>query len=291
MIKFDVVIYHGGCPDGITSAWCFYNLNTECEFLPYRYGQLPPNVVGKNVAIVDFSFNRETMEQLIRDAKYLVVLDHHKSAKEALNDLNSENSHIVFDMERSGAQISWDYCYPNQKRPWFVEYVADRDLWKHELPNTKEISEAMHYNNYFNFEKLTNLFNSDNYETDVNFLATNGKLLLEIKKKNCDYYTSQAKMTRFKVTDSEYLVAMACVPRDIRSDVCNQIAQTYDCDFAGSYWYDFQSKEWWISFRATNDNYDLSKITAMLPNGGGHPKAAGFTIYPPQNLETYFENV
>ena len=46
---------------------------------------------GRNVAILDFSFNGETMKELIRRANSVVVLDHHVSAKENLASLPDKN--------------------------------------------------------------------------------------------------------------------------------------------------------------------------------------------------------
>ena len=290
---YDIVIYHGNCPDGFTRAWVFWEQRgQDAEYLPYRYGQDPPDVTGKTVAIVDFSFPRDVLVKMASQAKYLVVLDHHKSAERELDDLKLDNCDIIFDMDRSGAQIAWDYLNI-EPRPWFVDYVADRDLWRHELPMTREISEALFFDGYYgDFEKLHNLF-MDRWSIGErrSELAERGKVLLEYKNKESQIYANSAKPTILTVGDREYRVNLTACPRMYRSDVGNIICSTHVCDFAGVYWYDFYTQEWWVSFRAASDSpLDLSNITKMLPNGGGHPKAAGFTIYGSkgENLYTYF---
>ena len=57
-----------------------------------------------HVFMIDFSYQRPVMEQLLADVATLTVLDHHKSAQE---DLDGLGGFIEFDMERSGAMMAW----------------------------------------------------------------------------------------------------------------------------------------------------------------------------------------
>ena len=290
--QFDTIIYHANCPDGFTSAWAFWQICREAaKYLPYRYGQQPPDLTGKTVAIVDFSFPRETLLRMVEQAKFLLVLDHHKSAERDLAGLDLCNrGQIIFDMNRSGAQIAWDYLFSNQ-RPWFVDYVADRDLWRHQLFQTKEISQTLFFDGYFDsFTKLDQLYASEYPDQDMTKMAERGAVLLEYKTKECEFYAQAATPTIFRVDGHMYRVNLAGCPRAYRSEVGHLISKQ-DCDFAAVYWYDYSTREWWISFRASDSSpHDLSEITSHLPNGGGHPKAAGFTIYEAkgENLHSYF---
>ena len=47
------------------------------NFLPEEQD---PDVKDKNVVILDFSFDNKTTKNLIKEAKSLIVIDHHKSA-------------------------------------------------------------------------------------------------------------------------------------------------------------------------------------------------------------------
>jgi hypothetical protein len=71
----DIIIYHGGCPDGFTSAWIFDTKYSGVTRYGYKHGDAPPDVKDKVVVIVDFSFSRQIMQQMIANSKYLVVLD------------------------------------------------------------------------------------------------------------------------------------------------------------------------------------------------------------------------
>ena len=137
-----VCIYHDKCLDGLASAAVVYGYfngpGFDIEFVPANYGDAPPDVTDKDVYIVDFSYSKETIISMAEKAKSIVILDHHKTAKEQLGDIHLANVAIRFDMSRSGAQVAWDYFNGStSERPIVIEHVADRDLWKFENPLTK----------------------------------------------------------------------------------------------------------------------------------------------------------
>ena len=75
---------------------------------------------------------------MIKDANDLLVIDHHKSAMVELHDI----SNAIFDMSKSGATLAWEFFHPGKEAPKFIQYITDRDLWKWELPYSKEFSAA-----------------------------------------------------------------------------------------------------------------------------------------------------
>lgn len=152
-MKDNLVLYHASCSDGFAAAWVMkMALGETADYKAVQYGQgLPIEVFGyKSIYIVDFSYSRQVLEGLHAQVP-VIVLDHHKTAREALEGLD----YCHFDMERSGAMMAWDYCYGTSRdsydarwssvppRPWIVDYVQDRDLWRHMLPNSKDINAAI----------------------------------------------------------------------------------------------------------------------------------------------------
>src|SRR5690606_35392260 len=130
-------IYHGGCDDGFGSAFVV-NLffAGEVDFHYGVYPQDPPDVSGRDVLLVAFSYERAVLERMASKARSIVILDHHKSAAEdlavfavhdpspgairwddvprLLRELEARNRPpviAVFDMERSGAGITWDFFF------------------------------------------------------------------------------------------------------------------------------------------------------------------------------------
>lgn len=55
-------IYHGTCMDGFTAAWVVRKaLGEGVEFYAATHGDPPPDVTGKNVIMVDFSYKRPVL--------------------------------------------------------------------------------------------------------------------------------------------------------------------------------------------------------------------------------------
>ena len=131
-----LVIYHGGgCPDGYTAAlaaWLFYS--GQAEFLGLDHGDVKtvndlPDVVGRAVYILDFSFTKELLSFIDEHAAKLVMLDHHKSAAQALTGFVCRCGVVHFDMQKSGARLAWEFFQPDAPLPDLVRYVEDRDIW------------------------------------------------------------------------------------------------------------------------------------------------------------------
>jgi len=133
------VIYHADCTDGFGAAYSAWKLlGNRAEYYACKHGTKPPDIKGKNVVILDFSFDNKTTKRMIKSANELLVIDHHKSAMVELHDIT--NTH--FDMNKSGAMLAWDFFHPGKEAPKFIQYIQDRDLWKWELPYSKEFSAA-----------------------------------------------------------------------------------------------------------------------------------------------------
>ena len=76
--------------------------------------------------LVDFCYERDDMEKLLKQSKSLTVLDHHEGVREIVESLPSH----VFDTNRSGASITWGYFHPETPLPTFLKYVEDADLFR-----------------------------------------------------------------------------------------------------------------------------------------------------------------
>src|SRR5258708_5151983 len=85
------VLYHANCPDGFTSAYIAYkHLGDKAEYIPMNYGQeldLDKIEVNEDIYILDFSFSLNAIEKLLEKTKYVILLDHHKTAEKDLMPL------------------------------------------------------------------------------------------------------------------------------------------------------------------------------------------------------------
>ena len=152
------VIYHGGCSDGFCAAWVaskFLGIGEE-SLIRAQYGYDVPEGIeaGDTVYIVDFSYPQAQLRELcnrVADGK-VILLDHHKSAQKELEGFKLANLEIVFDMERSGARITFEYFLERQhefdpvhsdvikRMETISRYVQDRDLWHWKLECSREVS-------------------------------------------------------------------------------------------------------------------------------------------------------
>lgn len=185
-------IYHANCADGLGAAWAVHRaLGDDVEFVAARYGEPSPVVteehdwqthpewsdevqctkckaqadennlpcIGRDVLIVDFSYPLPVLRAMAAEARSVLVLDHHKTAREDLEQIQSvhpdtfdykkwldpmpvgPNLAAIFDMECSGAGLAWDYLHPNivdpsnthgvkDPRPRIIDLIEDRDLWR-----------------------------------------------------------------------------------------------------------------------------------------------------------------
>lgn len=82
-------IYHANCADGFGAAWVVRQaLGAEnVEFHAGHYGKPAPDVEGRDVIIVDFSYPYELLVLLGHQARSILIIDHHKTAAEALAQL------------------------------------------------------------------------------------------------------------------------------------------------------------------------------------------------------------
>ena len=267
------VIYHADCTDGFGSAYSAWKLlGNRAEYYPRKHGQLPPDVKGKNVVILDFSFNNATTKQMIEDANELLVIDHHKSAVVELHDI----SNTIFDMNKSGATLSWEFFHPGKEAPKFIQYITDRDLWKWELPYSKEFSAAfdMVPHDFEEFEKFEDDSVFDDSVKRGSYILAYSKTVV---KKVCDKAASR------KIGNKNVLVVNSS---HWMSEIGARLAP--DCDFAMIWYYDHINKVIKVSLRAFHEKIDVSEISKRF-GGGGHKKAAGFTLPGDFKIEDLFD--
>jgi oligoribonuclease NrnB/cAMP/cGMP phosphodiesterase (DHH superfamily) len=284
-------IYHSPCVDGFGAAWVvrdFYGAG-NVDFHPGVYSQPPPDVTGRDVLIVDFSYKRPVLDQMAQSASSILILDHHKTAAEDLapfrieecgagrftyadtasmwrdfEELGRPMIAALFDMDRSGAGLTWDYFRPSVGRPLLIEHIEDRDLWKFNLPGTREIQAAL-FSFPYDFEVWDNLF-----AADVSLMAKEGEA---IERKHFKDVEELIKGTRRRMIIGGHDVPVANLPYTMSSDAGHIMAKGEP--FAACYLDTPEGRT--FSLRSSNDGTDVSEI-AKKYGGGGHRNAAGFKM-------------
>lgn len=258
-------IYHGNCADGFAGAWVVRKAFGErVDFHAGVYGAPPPEVRGRGVVLVDFSYPRNVIERLADEADYILVFDHHKSAIADLAGFQHPKVRMVLDNNRSGARIVWDFFFVANP-PQLVLHIEDRDLWRFALPGTREIAAGL-FSHPYDFELWDTLMEPDSLAS----LEADGRAIERKHQKDVD---ELLKITTRSMVIGGVTVPAANLPYTMASDAAGQLA--INMPFAATY-YD-TATERFFSLRSASDGMDVSEI-AKLYGGGGHKHAAGFRV-------------
>ncbi|EMC8696553.1 TPA: hypothetical protein NIK62_000121 [Vibrio cholerae] len=263
-----ICIYHANCCDGMGAAWVVHkalNENDDVEFIAANYQGELPEVKDAHVIIVDFSFKQDQMREIAKQANSVLVIDHHKTAQAELIPLIEQGIiHGVFDMEKSGAMLAWNYFFPNEEPPRLIEHIQDRDLWKFELVGTREIQAAL-YSYPMELELWDELM-----ETDTGKLYLEGVAIDRAHKKNVN---GLVELCSYQSSIAGFLVPTLNCNYMFASDAGNILAK--DAPFSATY----QETEGYrkYSLRSVDGGMDVSEIASKF-GGGGHKHAAGFKI-------------
>lgn len=262
-------IYHKNCADGFASAWVVWKkFGDNCEYFPGVYGKSPPDVNGKDVYLVDFSYKAEVMVGMAREAKSITVIDHHKTAMDDLFavDLNLwKNVDLNFNIKKSGARLTWEHFFPLEKIPTLIAHVEDHDLWKFDLPNTKEIIAAL-YSYKMDFNTYHFLMG-----IKTGKLVDEGIILVRKQKQDLDKFIP---LTKRMVMIGGYYVPTVNLPPSMASDAGHRLCKGHA--FAAIY-FDTESGRT-FSLRSDEDGINVGDFCKSRFGGGGHKHAAGFTV-------------
>lgn len=272
--KRPLVIYHGNCTDGFTAAWVAHRFfgPSVAEFYPAFYAQPAPECTGRDVYILDFSYKRPVMLDIMATANNVVILDHHKTAQEDLDGLVEEakeklqspaKAKIVFDMEKSGARLASEYFFPGFVS-MLVQYVEDRDLWRFRLPKSRQVNSAIH-SYEFGWETWTRLHNR--LEKSYESLATEGEAierLIKSQVRKAVYAANEIEIDGHRVLAVNATVNF--------SEVAGELAEGRP--FGAAWFIRKDGKRQW-SLRSRDGGIDVSEIAKKF-GGGGHRNAAGF---------------
>lgn len=257
-------IYHHNCADGFGAAWVVRRaLGDDVDFFPGVYQTPPPDVTGRDVIIVDFSYKRPTLIDMAARAGSILILDHHQSAAAELVDLPS-NVNTIFDMDHSGAMLAWRHFFPGEEPPQLLEHIQDRDMWRFYLEGTREIQAAV-FSYPYDFATWDLLMT-----TDIDQLYMEGEA---IERKHHKDIAEFIELAAHRMTIAGYHVPVLNAPYFWASDAGHILAKGEP--FAACY-YDVPDGRV-FSLRSTEEGCDVSKIAALF-GGGGHKHAAGFKV-------------
>lgn len=263
-MKPDLCIYHADCADGFGAAlavklYCEQK-GSEVEFVPMQYGQpITFDIHDRKVIIVDFSYPRSILEDMFKIANGMMVIDHHKTAQADLKGL----FYCVFDMNKSGAVLTWETLFPGIEIPLLFQYIQDRDLWQWKMDYSREVSAALR--SYpMDFEIWRKYLSSAKMAS----LVDDGTAILRYQIREVE----NAVKKQFNISIAGYIV-----PCLNATTLISEIGEAL-CDgspFSATY-FDTTDKRI-FSLRSNVNGIDVSTIAKKF-GGGGHAHAAGFSM-------------
>jgi oligoribonuclease NrnB/cAMP/cGMP phosphodiesterase (DHH superfamily) len=253
------ILYHNDA-DGFGAAYAAWKMfeDSAC-YIPVQYNQPIPEIPKgtKELYIVDFSYSREVCIALRKKYPVLIIIDHHKTAQEDLRAL----PYATFDMNKSGAVLTWEF-FTFEPVPEILLYVQDRDLWKFELPKSKEINAYI-----ATLPWEFNVWNSFNIHTALSI----GDAIVSFQKRQIESRLKDVTMINFGYG----LVPMVNATENI-SELGEAMCFKYpETPFSVSYADRADGKRTY-SLRSKN-GFDVS-VVAKRYGGGGHSAAAGFVV-------------
>lgn len=268
MSNVPLVISHANCWDGAAAAWVAKKFfKDECEIKFAQYGDAAPTndeVQGRTVYILDFSYPKADLERIDSVAAFLKVLDHHHTAKENLEGLDC----CQFDMTKSGCRLAWDHFFGEEDVPNSILRIEDRDLWKWQIPGSKEILATLtgQEPTIENFERF-DLSVGSRYSEDEDFLCEQGDSLLSF----FDRIYASAHKNAFYRTLLGYKVLFVQSTGVLASELGNYCAERSESSIACVF--NVKTDNVTLSFRTVN-GVDATPI-AKYYGGGGHKAACG----------------
>lgn len=293
--KPDVMLYHANCADGFGAAWAAWmKWGDEVDYRPVSYGREPPDdLAGKHVLIGDFSFKRDVLREMGKAARSIIVLDHHQTAQAdlaewAIDDITGEfwadddplksvafnDDHIgqpiaaVFDMERSGARMVWEFCHAHPV-PRLIELIEDRDLWRFNHEMTKPFGVWLRCEP-FDFERWELIAQELNDGRDCQRIMDEAQAM----QRFFDQKVAEiARLSRIGMIDGHEVPLCNCPPM-FASEVGHKLLDDNPCaPFVACY--SDQGKARGYSLRSRDDRMSVSEVARKF-GGGGHRNAAGF---------------
>ncbi len=270
-----LILYHADCDDGFGAAYAAWlSLGDGAEYQPVYYGDqiAVERLTGRQVFILDFSFSPVVLLNMAQHAANIVLLDHHKSAAEQWADVEPiANVALQFDMDRSGAQLAWDYFHSGSVRPPLIDHIGDRDLWRFALKDTKAFCAGLGL-------IPTSFASWQDAATHPEDLIAKGHTVLEVLQRQID--SALRKDLRPVTLCGHQGLATNAISNT--SEIGQAIAKrsgTFSLTFF------IKGDEAICSLRSIAP-FDVSVIATHY-GGGGHAQASGFTI----SIERFFSEI
>jgi len=277
------IFYHANCADGFLASCIARAYHAQHGLAgvvkPINYGDniAIEEFVDQDVTFLDFTPSAEILTDLHWIAAKVLVIDHHKTS-EARNGPDAKHEKL-FDLTKSGAELTWQHYYPSEPLPTIVRLVSHRDLgraWQD--PEHPDSIPSLNLHAYLmrclprDYKNWIELLNDP--EPHPECLKYGAKLRLA----DADIIAAAVERPHLLTMDGEIVPAVNGLSAELISDACNALLLRYpSAPFACS-WFIASTGRVTYSLRSRKGGLNVAELAAkMSPGGGGHPCAAGFS--------------
>lgn len=275
--KIDIVIYHSPCADGHAAAALFYFTDKTIDFYGMHPSQDTVNgtaFTNKNVVFVDIAFSIDTMKDVARHAKKVVVLDHHVTNQKTFENLSISNLRSVFDMTVAGVNLAWMFLHGEEsKMPRSMYYIGLRDVWKHETDMN-----AVYFNSAFICPKRFEDWWPYTIDQTTDILIEEGRVAYQYRQSVLINQLGNVEYTTWR----GFRIGIINVTFDWVSElgalICNKESKTT----VAILWNKKDADNYYtVSLRSHNTIGPDVETIAREFGGGGHTHAAGLRMKEP----------
>lgn len=282
-----VVVYHHPCLDGMASRYAAWkHFGNKATYIEGAYeAELDlMKFANKRVYCVDFSYKCEDAKMILSVCKKLHVLDHHVTANDEMVKLYSKvqddkdlapKLNYSYNPSQSGAGIVWE-AFHKEPLPKVLEHIQDRDLWRFNLENTKEICCYMSSLDY-DFKKWVKAIEKESYRE----ILSKGQSIRAKEIADIQKIIDEAEVTNLHgyevpvITNCpKHYVSEAC-HKMLRRKVENGSWTESDKPYPFSANKSWNGKGWLWSLRSEEGGINVGELAQSL-GGGGHKYASGY---------------
>lgn len=294
-----LILYHYPCTDGGFAAYAAYRAREQehwsrVTFMPYDYRAGHPKVSelpsGDRLYLLDcMGPSPEWVRECCARYKAVIVIDHHKTAFEVLDQVASNgggtpsNLHTCMSEKRSGCTLALDYFHdmPLDLQRLYA-YVEDNDIWRHALPDSKAFTAGLSMRGIDYDFREPRLAETVRVIEALKFddIMESGRADLKRRSQLCDVYFRQARVVTLGGNHEILGVRIASSDWAITSELGERLALASGAHIGAVF------NDGKVSLRSI-DKVDTTLISKQY-GGGGHAGASGFKFTVEQWESAHF---
>ena len=314
--SINVIIFNKTNADGVMSGYIPWNyitdggskqpevkvLSSNPNFQKFGVAKeilaIESQIVGKNVIIVDLSFNKDTLEYINKKANFFIFIDNHSS-----DEVTTRPYVYITDSgpkeipKHAACAAVWKFFYPDEKVSYVIQSIdsGDAKLYLKYLPDPSPINTALavkfvknqtkteyNINPITLFQDLHEFLTEGTSLQSLNFLAVLGQVMDRFAENMKLEIASKAYPATFKTSDRSYKVyVLNYAQPGLQKRVAKYIAsQNPDSDFSVLWFYNHREQSFDITLSSSHrpgESSNLVKIAkSMGYSGSGFKDTAHF---------------